>query len=56
MRRRRGCRCWATSTSATKESGSTGGTPAATTESKKSSESVGVHESTSGSCSEGKQL
>ena len=56
MRRRRGCRCRATSTSATKESGSTGGTPAATTESKKSSESVGVHESTSGSSSEGKQL
>ena len=52
----RGCRCWATNTSATKESGSTGGTPAATTESKKSSESVGVHESTSGSSSEGKQL
>ena len=51
MRRRRGCRCRATSTSATKESGSTGGTPAATTESKKSSESVGVHESTSGSSS-----
>ena len=56
MRRIRGCRCRATSTSATKESGSTGGTPAATTESKKSSESVGVHESTSGSSSEGKQL
>ena len=56
MRRRRGCRCRATSTSATKESGSTRGTPAATTESKKSRESVGMHESTSGSSSEGKQL